>query len=132
MDPPIQKCLMQAPIKLNLKNLTIRKKGTLVYTLKVLLTLKGNALQKAIHWDYYSLREKCSNTEFFVVRIFPYSDWIRRFTMSISVFRPKTGKYGPEKIPSCILFTQWLLVWLTFSRLRIPARCSKCFYVFSA
>ena len=27
-----------------------------------------------------SLREKCPNTELFLVRIFLYSDWIRRFT----------------------------------------------------
>ena len=27
-----------------------------------------------------SLCEKCSNTEFFLVRIFPYSDWIQGFT----------------------------------------------------
>ena len=27
-----------------------------------------------------SLREKCPNIEFFLVRIFLYSDWIRRFT----------------------------------------------------
>ena len=27
-----------------------------------------------------SLREKCPNTEFFLVRIFPHSDWIRRDT----------------------------------------------------
>ena len=27
-----------------------------------------------------SLREKCTNTEVFLVRIFLYSDWIRRFT----------------------------------------------------
>ena len=35
-------------------------------------------------WRYditkYDLREKCLNTEFFLVRIFPYSDWIRRHT----------------------------------------------------
>ena len=37
----------------------------------------------------FSLLEKCPNTELFLVRIFLYSDWIRRFT----------GKYGPEIIP---------------------------------
>ena len=30
--------------------------------------------------------------EIFLVRIFPYLDWIRRFS-------PNTGKYGPEKTP---------------------------------
>ena len=34
-----------------------------------------------------TLREKCPNTEFFLVRIFPY----------LSVFSPKAGKYRPEK-----------------------------------
>ena len=33
-----------------------------------------------------TLREKCPNTEFFLVRIFLYLNWIRRFTQ-ISVFR---------------------------------------------
>ena len=41
------------------------------------------------------LREKCPNTEFFLVRIFPHSDWIRRDT----VFSPNVGKYGPQKTP---------------------------------
>ena len=49
------------------------------------------------------LREKCQNTDFFLVRIFPYSDWIRRNilylsdTPYLSVFSPNVGKYGPEK-----------------------------------
>ena len=46
-----------------------------------------------------TLREKYPNTEFFLVHIFLYSDWIRRFTPLISVFSPNTGKYGPEKTP---------------------------------
>ena len=37
----------------------------------------------------WSLCEKCPNTEFFLVCIFPHLDWIRR----------DTGKYGPEKTP---------------------------------
>ena len=48
------------------------------------------------HITDLSLHEKCPNTELFLVRIFPYSDWIRRFTPEISVFSPNTGKYGPE------------------------------------
>ena len=35
--------------------------------------------------------------EIFLVRVFLYSDWIRRFTPQISVFSPNTGKYGPER-----------------------------------
>ena len=33
------------------------------------------------------LREKCPNTELFLVRIFRYSDWIRRFTKSLYSIR---------------------------------------------
>ena len=36
---------------------------------------------------------------FFLVRIFPYSDWVRRDTPYISVFSPNEVKYGPEKTP---------------------------------
>ena len=45
------------------------------------------------------LRETCANTEFFLVRTFLYSDWIRRFKELISVFSPNIGKYGPGKAP---------------------------------
>ena len=38
------------------------------------------------------MREKCPNTKFFLVRIFPHSNWIRRFT-------PNAGKNGPKKTP---------------------------------
>ena len=41
--------------------------------------------------------EKCPNTEFFLVRIFPQSNWIRRDTEYLSVLSPNAGKYGPEK-----------------------------------
>ena len=47
-------------------------------------------------WRYLTLREKCPNTEFFLVRIFPRSGWIWRDT-EFSVFSSNTGKYGPEK-----------------------------------
>ena len=47
----------------------------------------------------YSLREKCPNTEFFLVRIFPHSDWIWRDTEYLSIFSPNAEKYGPEKTP---------------------------------
>ena len=47
---------------------------------------------------YYSitLREKSPNMELFLVRIFLYSDWIRRDTEYLFVLSPNTGKYGPE------------------------------------
>ena len=46
-----------------------------------------------------TLHEKCPNTELFLVRIFLYLDWIRRFTEQISVFSQSTGKYWPEITP---------------------------------
>ena len=49
----------------------------------------------SIRFHRISLREKCPTTEFFLVRIFLYSDWIRRFTEYGDL--PNTGKYGPEK-----------------------------------
>ena len=53
----------------------------------------------AVNFEARALREKCSNTEFFLVRIFPPSDWIRRDTEYLSVFSPNVGKYGTEKTP---------------------------------
>ena len=54
------------------------------------------------------LREKCPNTELFLVRIFPHSDWIRRYTPYLSVFSPNAEKYGPEKLCIWTLFTQYI------------------------
>ena len=51
----------------------------------------------ASFWCLYSLCEMCSNTGFFLVRIFPHWDWIRRDTSYLSVFSPNAGKYRPEK-----------------------------------
>ena len=42
-----------------------------------------------------TLREKCPNTEFFLVRIFPHSDWIRRDT-------------DQKKLRICTFFTRWI------------------------
>ena len=42
-------------------------------------------------------RERCPNTELFLVLIFPHSDWIKKDTPYLSVFRPNAGKYRPEK-----------------------------------
>ena len=46
-----------------------------------------------------ALYEKCPNMEFFLVCIFPHSDWIQTDTLYLSVFSPNAGKYGPEKTP---------------------------------
>ena len=66
-----------------------------------------------------TLREKCPNREFFLARIFLYSDWIQRFTQ-ISVFSPNIGKYGPEKTPyldtfHLVLFSR---IWTEFTILK--------------
>ena len=58
--------------------------------------LHGNYKQ---YFPFQSLREKCPNTDFFLVRIFPHSDWIWRDTKYLSVFSPNAGKYGVEKTP---------------------------------
>ena len=52
----------------------------------------------SIH-SYHHCVKSVQNTELFLVRIFLYSDWIRRFTPSISVFSPNKGKHGPEITP---------------------------------
>ena len=41
-------------------------------------------------WISLALREKCPNMEFFLVRIFPHSDYL-------PVFSQNVGKYGPRK-----------------------------------
>ena len=48
----------------------------------------------------------------FLVRIFPYLDWIRRNNPCLSVFILNTGKYVPEKLRIRTLFTQnsWSLL----------------------
>ena len=54
------------------------------------------------------LREKSPNTEFFLVRVFPHSDWIWGDTEYLSVFSPNARKYGPEKTPYLDTFhTVW-------------------------
>ena len=48
-----------------------------------------------------TLRKKFPNTEFFLVRIFPYSGWIRRFTSLIS--RPYPFKFFRGCLPQILL-----------------------------
>ena len=71
---------------------------------------------------YLTLREKCPNTKFFLVRIFPHSDWIRRDTSHFSVFSPNAGRYGPEKTPYLDTFHTVSVFkndWRTHSNLRL-------------
>ena len=69
-----------------------------------------------------ALREKCPNTEFYLLHIFPHLDWIRTDTSYFSVFSPNAGKYGPEKTPSLDTFHAvkvWISVWQKLSRIEI-------------
>ena len=50
----------------------------------------------------------------FLVRIFPYSDWIRRDMEYLSVSSPNAGKYGPEKFWIQTHFTQWIASVITY------------------
>ena len=63
------------------------------------LTLKTKFHPKTLVEDFQnyrgrSLREKCPDTEFFQVRIFPHSDWIRRVSLHI---KSKCGKIRTRK-----------------------------------
>ena len=60
--------------------------------------------------SFTPLRERCSNTEFFLVRIFPYSLCWGLFLITLQPFRlaallkkdsitVNAGKYGPGKTP---------------------------------
>ena len=46
------------------------------------------------HAQYLSLSEKCPNTEFFLVHIFPHSDWIRRFHSEWNTDQKKNSVFG--------------------------------------
>ena len=80
---------------------------------------KGTTLNKllyntAVGYTRYNwtLHEKCPNTEFFLIRIFPHSDSIRGDTEYLSIFSMNVGKYGPQKIRIWTLFMQWEIILL--------------------
>ena len=73
------------------------------------------------HLLYDSLRQKCPNTEFFLVRIFVHSDWRRRHAKYLSIFSPNVQKYGHEKNPvfghfsrNDFSFNSWHCFWWLF------------------
>ena len=59
---------------------------------------------------YLTLREKCPNTEFFLVRILLYSDWIQENT-------------NQKKLRIWKLFTQWKFFW---TRMILEAAADRC------
>ena len=84
-----------------------------------------------------SLCEKCQYTEFFLANIFPYSDWIRRFTPK-SLWSIRIQEYtDQEKRPIWKPFAQWIpYLFLDFwikECLFTPWRIFnlKCFNIFN-
>ena len=63
---------------------------------------------------FLALREKRLKMEFFLVRIFLYLNWKRRFAEYISVFTPNEGKYGPEKTRYLDTLHVVLVLWKSF------------------
>ena len=55
---------------------------------------------------FLTLREKCPNTEFFLVRIFPHSDWIRRDTPYLSYAARMRENTDQKKLRIRSLFMQ--------------------------
>ena len=51
-----------------------------------------------------TLRENCPNTEVFLVRIFPNSDWIRRDTEYLSAFSPNAAESGKIRTRKTCVF----------------------------
>ena len=64
--------------------------------LRALFELTDHFMPLVTFYTPKTLREKCPNTKFFLVVIFPHSDRIRRDTEYLSVFCPNAGKYGPD------------------------------------
>ena len=59
--------------------------------------IKSHHVKHSMKYGCWALREKWPNKEFFLVRIFPYSNRIRRDTPYLSGFSPNAGKHGSEK-----------------------------------
>ena len=89
---------------------------------KVIIFKKVVSLIKCIDW--LPLRKNRPNTEFFLVHIFPHSNWIWRDTPYLSVFSPNSRKYGPEKTSYldtflAVCFTNYLNVNELFTLLLV-------------
>ena len=56
-----------------------------LYFYNFVLTIFYAFIQRVFCWLFF-LREKCPNTEFFLVHIFPHSDWNRRDTPYLDTF----------------------------------------------
>ena len=80
--------------------------GKLQFLCSVIYYLTWNSFGSFIQLWRHALREKCPNTEFFQVCIFPHSHWIRKDTpYSVRVrMRENTDQ---RKLRVCTFSTQW-------------------------
>lgn len=53
-----------------------------------------------LNHDWLALWENCLNIEFFLVRVLPYLDWIRKFTLWVSVFSSKKRNPYLNNLPA--------------------------------
>ena len=72
-----------------------------------MFSLLNNSFQSRMHCV-----KSVQIRSFFLVRIFPHSDWIRKDTLYLSVFGLNAGKTDQKKLRIWTLFTQW---WSMFS-----------------
>ena len=80
-------------------------------------------------WNRYpTLREKCPNTEFFLVRIFPYSDWIRRDTEYLSVFSLSPYSVWIREILRISPYSVWKRENTDQKKLRIWTPFTQCYF----
>ena len=71
----------------------------------------------------FALRGKCPHTEFFLVRIFRHSGWMRRDNSYLSVFSSNVGKYGPEKTPYLDTFHAMVGTFIRLFRWKLTQKC---------
>ena len=76
-----------------------------VYSFDIISNSLSTMFQSSLSLDIFTAW-KMSVFVVFLVRIFPYLDWIRRDTDYLSIFSPNAWKYGPEKLRIRTLFTR--------------------------
>ena len=88
-------------------NKEFRATSNLEYLSKNLIEEIMTSIQIGLPRVIMSTVWKVSVFGVFLVRIFPYLDWIQKDTEHLSVFSKNVGKYGPKKLRLRTLFTQW-------------------------
>ena len=74
--------------------------------------IQYNTIQNHLFFNHkiQNINKNIQRDGAFLIRIFPYLDWTRRFSLYISVFSPNAGKYRLEKLRIRTLFVQCKLV----------------------